>query len=84
MPYCTAQLIGSGHETWHAAIMQAKRGLRLKKRAAEGRVGEDGQPGSSRGPASQEDFRPMARMSEDTRLNTMYMQLLLYGFTCIA
>lgn len=48
-------------------IMQAKRGLRLKKKAAECRVREDGSRGSSKGVRSPDDFKPLAHMSDDTR-----------------
>ena len=49
-------------------IMQAKRGLRLKKKAAECRAREDGSRGSSKGVCSPDDFKPLAHMSDDTRL----------------
>lgn len=68
-------------------IMQAKRGLRLKKKATECRAREDGPRGSSKGVRSPDDFKPLAHMSDDTRLipdivHIKFAAAVLYGFAC--
>ena len=60
--------------------MQAKRktgGLRLKKRASESHPEEDGQLGSSKGPSSLGDCKPMARMSDHTRYQSFDVPLVV-------